>query len=149
MKTEGIDRVFIGVKNLDKAVEFFSMLFNAEFIELTGPTVDALEQRVAISREAHIELLSPNKQLSDKAPPYMKLLARLLKDRDNVVLGVSYKTKDIEEISNHVKSKGMRIDGILETDEFDDALSWCNYRELIVNQEDTLDMLITFIQYDS
>ena len=38
MKIEGIDRIVIAVKDLDKAAEFLSKLLGVEFEEVTNPS---------------------------------------------------------------------------------------------------------------
>jgi len=148
MKTKGIDRVFIGVRDMDKAKAFFSNLFEAEFVELTGPTVEALEERVAISFKANIELLSPRLPLSKTAPPYLKDLARVLEEQESVLLGVSYKVSDADSTAAEAERKGVRIDGVIETTDFDEALSCRNFKELIAKEEDTFGIMMTFSQYD-
>ena len=148
MKIEGISRVFIGVRDMDKAKAFFSNLFETEFVELTGPTVEALEERAAISLEANIELLSPRLPLSKNAPPYMENLVKSLEEKESVLMGLCYKVNDTKATAAEAERKGVSIDGVIETAEFDEALSWRNFKELIVKEEDTFGVMMTFSQYD-
>lgn len=148
MKTEGIDRVFIGVRDMDKAMAFFSNLFETRFVELTGPAVEALEERASISLEASIELLSPRLPLSKNAPPYLKDLARVLEEKESVLLGLSYKVSDADSTAAEAERKGVRIGGVIETSDFNEALSWRNFKELIAKEEDTFGIMMTFSQYD-
>jgi len=148
MKIEGISRVFIGVKDMDKAKAFFSNLFEVEFVEPTGPTLEAMEERVAISLDAKIELLSPCLPLSNNAPPHMKNLVKSLEDKESVLMGFCYKINDTKAAAVEAEQKGVRIDAVMETDEFDEALSWRNFKQLIPKEEDTFGIMMTFSQYD-
>ena len=148
MKIESISRVFIGVRDMDKAKAFFSKLFEVEFVEPTGPTLEAMEERVAISLEANIELLSPRLPLSKNAPPHMKNLVKSLEEKESVLMGFCYKVNDTKASAAEAERKGVRIDGVMETDEFDEALSWRNFKQLIPKEEDTFGIMMTFSQYD-
>ena len=148
MKTKGIDRVFIGVRDMDKAKAFFSNLFETEFVEWTGPTMEALEARAAASLEVNTELVSPRLPLSKNAPPFMKNLAKSLEEKESVLFGLSYKVRDTDSIAAEAERKGVRIDAVIETAEFDEALSWRNFKLLIPKEEDTFGIMMTFSQYD-
>ena len=148
MKTKGIDRVFIGVRDMDKAKAFFSNLFETEFVELTGPTVEALEERAAISFEANIELLSPRLPLSKNAAPYLKDLAKVLEEKESILLGLCYRVGDTKTAAAEAEQTGVSIDGVIETADFDEVLSWRNFKELIAKEEDTFGIMMTFCQYD-
>jgi hypothetical protein len=148
MKIEGIDRVVIGVRDMDKAVEFFSRLFETKFIELKGPGIEALGERASISLDAQMELISPVGPLTNNTPPFVKRLAMLLEDREAVLASLSFRAKDTAKIEADAKREGIRIDGTIETKELDKVLSIRNLRELITNEEDTLGIAMSFVQYD-
>jgi hypothetical protein len=148
MKNQGIDRIFIGVKDMDEAKVFFSKLFDTEFVELTGPVIKELEQRASISREAHIELLAPMHPLSENAPSYVKQMAEVLKKQKSILLGVSYRVEDADQTEAEAQKKGVRIPGVIDTADFDDALSMRNFKELVADEEDTYGIMMTFTQYD-
>ena len=147
MKIEGISRVFIGVRDMDKAKAFFSKLFEVEFVEPTGPTLEAMEERVAVSLEANIELLSPRLPLSENAPPHMKNLVKSLEEKESVLMGLCYRVNDTDSTAAEAERKGVRIDAVMETAEFDEALSWRNFKQLIPKEEDTFGIMMTFSQY--
>jgi len=148
MKTQGIDRVVIGVRDMDKAMAFFADMFEAEFIELKGPSIEAMEERAAISFETQIELLSPLVPLTEKAHPFIKRLAEQLETRESILAGLSYRVKETKATEAEAARKGIRIDGVIETDELDEQLRWRNFRELIANEEDTFGVFMAFVQYD-
>ena len=148
MKTQGIDRVIIGVRDMDRAMAFFADMFEAEFIEMKGPSIEAMEERAAISFEAQIELVSPLVPLSKKAHPFIKRLAEQLETRESVLAGLAYRVKDTKAIEAEAVRKGIRIEAAIETDELDEQLRWRNFRELIANEEDTFDIFMAFVQYD-
>jgi len=148
MKTKGISHVYIGVRDMDKAKAFFSGLFETEFVEWTGPTMEAMEARAAASLEVNTELLSPRLPLSKNAPPLMKDLARVLEEKESVLFGLSYKVGDTKTAAAEAERKGVRFDAVIETDEFDDTLSWRNFRQLLAKEEDTFGIMMTFCQYD-
>ncbi len=72
MEIEGIDRVVIGVKDLDRGMEFFSRLLEVDFVEITGPAPAAGGVRFAVNLDKHIELISPVYPLKDANPPNPK-----------------------------------------------------------------------------
>lgn len=146
METRGIDRVMIGVRDLDAARSFFSELLGVEFVELTGPTVRALEQRAAISLKGAIELISPVTPLSDAAPEYMQELAAALKERDLVMMGFSYLVDRVDRVEEEFKARNLDF-MVFETAEFDGQMSWSGYQELFLDKKHSHGLALAFSQY--
>jgi len=76
MKVKGLDRVAIVVRDMDKAIEFFSNKLGAEFQELPGG--EAMGMRVGISIDNQMELVSPILPLPEGAPPRLTMLTAQL-----------------------------------------------------------------------
>ena len=66
MKVKSLNRVAIVVRDMDKAIEFFSSKLGAAFQEL--PDGEAMGMRVGSSIDNQMELLSPILPLPERAP---------------------------------------------------------------------------------
>jgi len=147
MKTEGLDHVTIGVKNLDKAMEFFSRVLGIEFVELTGALPEAAGFRAGMSADSQIELVSPVLPLKDEAFPQLKRLAKLLEGKNSVVFALAFRVKDAEEIVADAGRKGIRIENRFDVEEFE-ALPVRNLKEILTKDEDTLGIDMKFVEYE-
>lgn len=98
MKVERLDRIYIFVKDLKKAREFFSDLLETEFSEPEeSPEID---MRFCMSPLgiALTEPLTPD-----------GFLAKTIQQRGEGVGVVAFKVKNIEEAAAECQSKGMRL----------------------------------------
>src|SRR4030042_6507317 len=102
MKTKGINRVAILVKDIDNAVALYSELLNTTFYPVT--MADEHGIRTMISYEAGIELASP-------IPGFDGLMAQNLtqqiEERGEGLYAVVFSVDDIEQA--HAKAKEMGI----------------------------------------
>ena len=97
MNIKGIDRVVLGVRDIDRARDLFSRVFGMEFVELNGPQFDEAGVRICIDLDNHLELLSPILPAKDVNPPDTKKLAEWLDDRgDGVLFALALKVEDAE-----------------------------------------------------
>ena len=144
MKIEGLDRVTMMVKNLDKAHEFFSNVLGVEFIEVKDPIVETAGLRCSLSLDHQIELMSPAGPLTESCPPHIKRFAKLLEDKDNVIVGLSFRVKDPTEAAAELERKGVRIESRFDLEQFCPVQ---NLKEVILREEDTLGIMMSFVRY--
>lgn len=98
MKAERLDRIYVYVRDLKKAVDFFGDLLETDFSEpFDFPEVD---MRVAICPLgiALVEPLTPD-----------GLIARTIEQRGEGVGVVAFKVPNLEEATAEMKSKGIRL----------------------------------------
>lgn len=147
MKIEGLDHVTIGVKNLDKAIRFFSEVLGIEFVELTGTLPETAGFRAGMSVDSQIELVSPILPLKNEAFPQLRRLAKLLDEKDNVLFAMAFRVKDAEAFVMDAEGKGIRIENRFDVEEFE-ALPVRNLKEVLTKAEDTLGIDMKFVEYE-
>ncbi len=148
MEIEGIDRVVIGVKDLDRGIEFFSKLLEVDFVEITSPAPAVGGVRFAVNLDKHIELISPVYPLKDANPPNPKKLARLLDEQgDGALFAVAFKVKSAVEAAVDLERKGI---GILKTLELEDIepFTKSKFTEVFTRDEDTFGVGMAFCEYE-
>ena len=149
-KIEGISRLIIGVKDMDKALEFFSEVFEVDFVEMKGPLVEAGGVRIAISVDKKLELLSPIYPLKDVSPnpPDPNTLAKLLEERgDGILYALVFKVEDATKAAADAERKGIGIVTTLELEQ-GEPFTKSNYKEVVLNEDDTLDIKMAFAEYE-
>jgi len=99
MKVEKIDHVGINVLDMEKAVKFFSELFETEFgpLIILEPTPMDLRERMGPLGSDIAEPAIPDKEA-----------ARILKHRGEGLNGLSIKVKNLEEADAEMKARGVR-----------------------------------------
>jgi len=145
MKVEGLDRVGMIVKDLDKVHEFFLKVLGIEFIEVKDPSLETLGLRCSLSLDNQIEIISPAGPPADSCPPYIKRLAKLLEDKDYVLFGLAFRVKNPAEAAADAQREGIRIDYIFDMEQLGPMH---NVKEVILNEEDTLGIMMEFVKYD-
>ncbi len=102
MKIEGVDHIHVGVKDLDKAVAFFSDLLGINFSEdITSDGEGDARGTVANVRGVGLELVS------GKTPDGW--MSKLLEKRGEGCYGISLKVSDIDEAIAELQARGLRI----------------------------------------
>lgn len=104
MRSEGINRVIIVVKDIDKATKFYSELLGVSFQDASG-TNPEFGVRSMVSWDGGIEICSP----ADTQAEVAKELATYLKNRGEGVLAVVFNVKDIDEATSIAMKKGVNI----------------------------------------
>jgi catechol 2,3-dioxygenase-like lactoylglutathione lyase family enzyme len=152
MKIEGVDRVVVAVKDLDKAAAFFSRLLGISFEEVTGPMVESGGVRFGVGAlppqqfPLRIELIQPVHPLKDVRPPDPKAIAKRVEHVDAAVHALVFKVKDTAEAAEDAKKAGVRI---YDTIEIKKIPSWgiTDFRELFAEEEDTLGVNMAFVEF--
>jgi methylmalonyl-CoA/ethylmalonyl-CoA epimerase len=97
---ESIDRIAIAVKDLDKAVDFFSDLLNIDFFVF--PTKEGMGMRGAYSA-CGLELIEPT------GPDTM--LSKFIENRGEGLWALILKVKNMDEAIKKFEEKGLRQTG--------------------------------------
>lgn len=148
MKIKDLDRVVIMVKDMDEAVGFFKEKLGIEFIEHMGPPDSSeLGMRVSMNLDHRMELVEPIFPISEAAPLYIKRGADLLKERDNVIIALSFKVDVLNKVTDELEEKKIRIANRYDVEAFD-AWSMYNLHEVITDEDDTLGIPLVFAEYD-
>jgi len=100
MKPQGINRVTIAVKDLEKGMDFFSSLLGATFHEATADDVVTLGIRAAMSWDAGIELVSP-------MPGRDSFVTEIIQQRGEGLIGVVFAVDDVEAAREAAKALGV------------------------------------------
>jgi methylmalonyl-CoA epimerase len=134
VKIQGIDHVVIAVRDLDKAVEFFSALLETEFEELNG-TLKKIGVRSMISPEG-IELISPTMQNE---------VAKFLEQRDEGLYALSLRVKDATQAAADARKKGIRV--IHEAKQEHLGSRFSDFREILLHPKDVHGVLVLLTEY--
>ena len=148
MKIEGLDHVAIGVRDMDKAVEWFTRVLGTEFYDIVGASdlsAEELGARYMLSLDHGVELISPVLPIKETTAPHIKRLAKLLEGRDSVIMRIAFKAEGLSE--DAFKEKGVGIEWKIETDEVK-PLPLSNIKEYLAKEEDTLGIQMMFVDFD-
>jgi len=145
MKIKGLDRVVILVRDMDKAVRFFSQKLGIQFTELPG--AEAMGMRASISLDYQMELISPVLPLPEAAPAHIKRWTQLLGDKENVLVALSFRVQDADKTVSELENAGVSIEMRFDLPEIP-AWSIRNLKELIIEEKDTLGIPVSFVEYE-
>ncbi len=148
LKIEGLDHVVIGVRDMDKAVEWFTRVLGTKFYDIVGSadlSAEDLGARYMLSLDHGVELISPVLPVKETAAPHIKRLAKLLEDQDSVVMRISFKVDGLSEAA--LEERGVHIESKIETDEVK-PLPLRNIKEYLAREEDTLGIQMMFVEFD-
>lgn len=134
MKIQGIDHIVIAVRDLVKAVEFFSALLETEFEELNG-SLKKIGVRSMMSPEG-IELISPTTQND---------VAKFLEQRDEGLYALSLRVKDALQAADDARKKGIRV--IHETKQGQLGSRYSDFREILLHPKDVYGVLLLLTEY--
>jgi len=98
MKVERLDRVYIYVRDLKKAMDFFSNLLGTHFCE---PMERDEVGMIMTYSPTGLTLAAPTRPDS--------IVAKTIERRGEGVAIVAFKVPDIEEAATHMTSRGVRI----------------------------------------
>jgi catechol 2,3-dioxygenase-like lactoylglutathione lyase family enzyme len=133
MKPLGVNRVVIAVKDLDRAIQFYSRLLGATFEDVSAGA-EVFGVRAAISWDAGIELVAP-------LPGRDSAIARSIEKHGEGVRQIVFAVDDIEEARARIEAMDIRI---LETIEFSEKQlehqfhgRFARYKEHILHPADT------------
>ena len=128
MKIERIDRVSIAVKDLEKAMQFFSDLLGTKFDEVREN--DHLKIRATYGDDG-IELVQPTDESSS--------VDKFIQSRGEGVLTVALKVPDLEEAQKSLQEKGLRLIGEIRRG---------GLKEAVFHRRDSYGVQITLCEYE-
>lgn len=148
MEVAGLDHVAIGVRDLERAVDWFSRALGTEFYEIEGTTdvsTEELGARYMLSLNHGIELISPAHPVKETAAPHIRELARLLEANDAVLVRIGFRVENASEQA--FAERGIRLAGTVQADEIK-PLPLRNIKEFLAREEDTLGIQMIFVEWD-
>lgn len=150
MEIEGIDRLVIGVKDMDRSLTFFSDVLGVQFAEVVGAAPEMAGCRLAISFDKKLELISPVAEpLRETNPPDpLELKRRLDENGDAVLYALIYKVKDMDGAIANAAKHGVDVVGDKIELARDPQFGLSNLEEVVLAEEDTLGIKMAFVKYD-
>lgn len=150
MEIEGIDRLVIGVRDLDRSLAFFNDVLGVHFTEVVGAAPEMAGCRLAISFDKKLELISPvaaPKQETNPPDP-LELKRRLDENGDAVLYALVYKVKDLDKAVANASEHGVRVVGDKIEFARDAQFGLSNLEEVALAEDDTLGIKMAFVKYD-
>lgn len=149
MEIQGIDRLVIGVRDMDKALALFGGVFGAKFTEITGPAAAIAGVRLAISLDQCLELISPvgEPQVVTNPPDPLELRRRLDKT-EAVLYAIVFKVPNLDSALADAARHGVVMTGNRVTFARDDELGISNMDEVALDERTTFGLKLALSQYD-
>jgi catechol 2,3-dioxygenase-like lactoylglutathione lyase family enzyme len=148
MKVIGLDRIIFMVRDMDKAVNFFSKKFGMKFMELSKEISERDRVRCCVSLENHLQLLSPILPVPENAPPPVKKRVELLKEKEMIFLAITYKIDDTESTEAEIDKEGFHIQHKYEGTKDYVSIGMDNFFEFVLDDKDTFGITMGLVQYD-
>jgi catechol 2,3-dioxygenase-like lactoylglutathione lyase family enzyme len=148
MKATGLDRVIFYVRDMDKALAFFSGELGFKFKELDEKVQQQDGNRGCVCREAHLHLVQPFDPLPETAPPPMKYAAQVLKEKEALVMLLVFKVKDAKKGAKEMKERGFTIVRTWEDTRDYASVGMDNLSEFLLDSKDTLGVPMCFASWD-
>ncbi|MFC1944731.1 VOC family protein [Chloroflexota bacterium] len=133
MKTEGIQRVVVVVRDLDEAVKRYSELMGMDFIDFGAQ--EGFGVRAMVSRDWSVEIISPIDPQS--------AAARHLEKRGEGVIGVAFMVPNLDEAKDNAVGKGVRV---LDEVDFGSVDIWKSFKEVMLHGGETHGVPIILVQ---
>lgn len=147
MKTKGVERVTILVKDLDKAVALYSELLNTTFYPV-DMAVD-FGVRAAFSYDAGIEMSAP---IPGSDSPMAQVLAQHIEEHGEGLYAVVFSIDDVEQAHAKAKEMGIFVMYMLELDQDEIDIyfqgMYSKYIEYVLHPEDTCGAQVLLGQFE-
>lgn len=130
MKVEKIDHIHVFVKDLDKAMAFFSDILGTQF---SGP----LELGHGVHLKSYLDPLGIE-LIGSTAPD--GVVARTLEKRGEGLAAISFKVPDLDEAVAELQAKGLKLVGLVHLG---------NLREAQFHPKDSYGVMIELCEYDA
>jgi len=109
MKPEGVNRVVIAVRDLDKGIALYSELLGATFHEV-GPLAEPFGVRAAFSWDAGIEICAP---LPGRDSP----MKQSIEQQGEGLVGVVFGVENVDEARERAEKLNIRVSALIEYDQ--------------------------------
>lgn len=148
MKTKGVNRVAIAVKDLDKAVALYSRLLNTTFHTLA--MAEASGVRVAFSWDAGVEIASP---IPGSTAPSALGLAQHINKHGEGLYAVIFSVDNAEQAKAKAEEMGIRVVKKVDVDQAEVKRSFhgnfSTFIEYFLHPEDTRGTQVVLGQFDT
>lgn len=148
MKVRSLDRIVIMVRDIDKALEFFSQKLGMEFKELDKDISERDGVRSYVCHETHVHLISPILPLPENAAPPMRKRVDLLKEHEAVFMALTFMVDDVAKTEAELKQQGIDIQHRYEESHDYASIGMDNFAELVTSPEGTLGLVMGFATYN-
>lgn len=150
MEIEGIDRLVIGVRDLDRALDLFKNVFGVEFTEVRGAAPEMAGCRLAISFDKKLELISPVAEPARETnPPDPRELRRRLDEAGEAILyALIFKVKDYDAAVASAARHGVGVVGDKLEMARDEQFGLSDLEEAALDEDATLGIKMAFVKYD-
>lgn len=154
MEIEGIDRVVIGVKDMDGALGFFSRVLGVEMTEMRGDSARASGCRIAVSLDKKLELISPvgpftARHASMNPPDPLALARRLEAEGAGILYALIFKVKDLDEAIAQAERHKVHVVGNRIEKERHDEVPIKNMKEVVLSEDDTFGIKMALVEFES
>jgi hypothetical protein len=149
MEIIGLDRIVVMVRDMDKALAFFSGKLGMCFKELDKDVQLMAGNQGFVCHETHIHLVQPNNPMPENAPPPLKKAAELIKEKEAMVMVLLFKTQDAKKSSEELKEKGLTVIRSWEDDHEYRSVGMDNLFEYLFDPKDTLGLPVCISSWDS
>ena len=145
MKVLGLDRVVIMVKDMDKALDFFSGKLGMDFLEL-DPEISKRDGVFSyICHETQVHLISPIFPIPKNAVPVFKQM-ELLEKKAAFLCAITFFVDDIEQTKKVLEESGHKILFQYKKSNDYSTIGLGNFEELIIRT--SFNIVIGFVQYN-
>lgn len=149
MNTLGFDRVEMLVRNMDRAVQFFSNKLGFRFHALDEAICRRDGLMVMASHDARLHLFTPIRPLADNAPASLRQMAKLAEAQELLVMGLAFRVEDIGRAAADLTSNDIRVQDQLPENHDYASIGMEDFAQIIAAPEDTLGLMIILSKYRS
>ncbi|MBM5812573.1 MAG: hypothetical protein FJ191_11515 [Gammaproteobacteria bacterium] len=148
MQIEGIDRLVIGVRDMDRALAFFRDVLGVQFTELQGPAPDLAGCRLAMSLDQRLELLSPvGEPQRVTNPPDPLELRRRLEQSEAVLYAVVFKVPDLDWAIADAAAHGVPTVGERVAFAREEQFGLTDFAEVALDEKATFGLKLALSQF--
>lgn len=148
MKVRRLDRVAIMVRDIEKAIGFFSENLGMEFRELSRTISERDGVRCFVSHGSQLEIVSPILPLPPNAPAPLRQKVELLKEKEMIIFGLVFEVEDPAETARELEQRGIRMQHIYEKSHDYVSLGMDNFDQFVASDKDTFGIVMGFGKYD-
>jgi len=138
----GLDRIIFMVRDMDKALSFFSGKLGMQFKETDKDIQLQAGNRGLVCHDTHIHLVQPNNPMPVTAPPPLKMAAELLKKKEAMIMLLIFKTENAKEASLKADKVGLSVIRSWENDNDYAAVGMHDLFEYLFDPKDTFGLPI-------
>jgi len=148
MKVLGFDRIVIMVKDMEKALNFYSGKLGMDFFEL-DPEISKRDGVLSyICHDTHLHLISPILPLPENATPALKQQVHLLEQTESFLNAITFFVDDLEAVKEALEAHGHKILFKYEKTHDYDTIGLGGFEELVTESQTTFNTIMGFVQYE-